>query len=168
MGHTCVKPDTMRKLYLPVGMIGSGKSTWGRAQKGVKIVAGDDVRYMLHGGEYVHDEALEPAVIEMLIRSAQVLLVRGHSVILDECYCGLTREMRAATAAHFKDMAVEIIAVVFPEIDMQDRIEDKKLKGLRGKTVGYWKQVFTEMAKIYEPVDLRAEKWFTKVIQIGA
>lgn len=157
----------MNKLYLPIGMIGTGKSTWARqfiqTNPDTKIVAGDDVRFMLGGGKYKHDEQLEPAVENILFTATEALLNHGYDVILDECYCSLTKAMRKRVVQLFCDH--EIVAVVFPEKDMKDHIEDKVLKGLRGKTVAYWKRVFCEMKAIYEPVCL-AEEQFSGTINI--
>lgn len=154
MGHTCVPTHNKPKLFLPIGMIGTSKSTWARqfilTNSNTKIVAGDDIRFMLGGGKYEHDEWIEPAVLGILFASTQTLLSYSYDVILDECYCSLTKAMRRRVVQLFCDH--EIIAVVFPERDMKDHIEDKVIKGLRGKTVAYWKRVFTEMKAIYEPV----------------
>ena len=156
---------SMSKLYLPIGMIGSGKSTWARQyikeNPDTRIVGGDEIRFMLHGGEYIHDEAVQQAVLTILLDAAARLLEYGYDVILDECYCSLNRAMRARVAKVFD--TAEFIAVVFPERDMQDHIDDKILKGLRGKTVNYWKRVFCEMKEVYEPFT-KTEEYFNEVI----
>jgi predicted kinase len=135
-------------------MIGSGKSTWARqfikSCSDVKIVSGDDIRYMINGGEYYYSQQTEITVRDILYDSAHALLRHCYDIILDECYCSLSREMRQNVRIEFGDY--EVIAVVFPEKEMKDRIEDKVNKGLRGKSVTYWKRVFREMAAIYEPV----------------
>lgn len=160
----------MSKLYLPIGLIGSGKSTWARQyikdHPNPKIVGGDEIRFMLNGGNYVHDESLEPIILEVLFGATQTLLSSGCDVILDECYCSLSREMRARVVTVVSFYATEIIAVVFPECDMQDHIDDKILKGLRGKTVNYWKRVFCEMKEVYEPFNLAEEPYFNRVIEV--
>ena len=156
----------MSKIYLPIGMIGSGKSTWARKfikdNPGVKIVAGDDIRYMLAGGkEYAYDKSLESAIFDVLLETTQTLLCHGYDVILDECYCSLSVGMRQRVALRFAGGGNILIAVVFPEREMKDHIEDKVIKGLRGKTVGYWKRVFCEMEKVYEPFNPETEHYFT-------
>lgn len=160
----------MSKLYLPTGLIGTGKSTWARQfirVDSAKIVAGDNIRYMFAGGkEYVYNESLEPIILDILFETTQTLLSHGYDVILDECYCSLNAEMRKRVAQTFTSINTTIIAVVFPEKDMKDHIDDKILKGLRGKTVGYWKRVFCEMKEIYEPFDPAKEYYFDKVINM--
>lgn len=157
----------MSKLLLPIGMIGSGKSTWARKyikeHPNTKIVGGDEIRYMLNGGEYVHNEAELPVVQKILFSAASRLLLNGYDVILDECYCSLSRDMRRQVSNVL--CMTEFIAVVFPERDMQDHIDDKILKGLRGKTVNYWKRVFCEMKEIYEPFS-RTEEHFNGGIYV--
>lgn len=157
----------MSKIYLPVGLIGTGKSTWARqfilTDPNTKIVAGDDIRFMLNGGEYFHHSRVESAVVDILFTAVEAVLTHGYDVILDECYCSLTQAMRKRVVQLFCDH--EIIAVVFPEKDMKDHIEDKVIKGLRGKTVAYWKRVFCEMKAIYEPV-YPVEELFSGTINV--
>jgi len=159
----------VNKLLLPIGMIGSGKSTWARQyikeNPNTMIVGGDEIRFMLHGGEYLHDEAEQQVVLTILLDAAARLLEYGYDVILDECYCSLNRAMRARIAKVFD--TAEFIAVVFPTRDMQDHIDDKILKGLRGKTVNYWKRVFCEMKEDYE-MFLPAEEYFSSAIYVEA
>lgn len=158
----------MSKLYLPIGMIGSGKSTWARQfikdNPNTRIVGGDEIRFMLNGGDYLHHSSLEPIVLNILLDAVARLLHAGYDVILDECYCSLSRDMRKHVASMF-GADVEIIAVVFPERDMKDHIDDKILKGLRGKTVNYWKRVFCEMKEVYE-MFLPTEEYFSKAIYV--
>ena len=159
----------MSKLLLPIGMIGSGKSTWARQyikdHPNTMIVGGDEVRYMLHGGEYIHNPGMEEAVIDVLRTTAVTMIAWGWDVILDECYCSLSKQMRWDTASRFHG-DTELIAVVFPERDMKDHIDDKIEKGLRGKTVEYWKRVFCEMKEEYE-MFLPTEEYFSDVIFVG-
>lgn len=155
----------MSKLYLPVGLIGTGKSTWARqfieADPDTKIVAGDAIRYMLSGGKnYEYDRSLEPNILDILFENTKILLSRGYDVILDECYCSLSMDMRYHVSWRFS--GADLIAIVFPEKDMQDHIDDKVIKGLRGKTVNYWKRVFCEMKKVYEPFDPETEHYFNR------
>lgn len=159
----------MKKLYLPIGMIGSGKSTWAKQfikdKPNTKIVGGDEIRFMFGGGNYEYSPALEESIHKILYSATRILLADGYDVILDECYCSLNRLLRQDVGAHFIDKAT-LVAVVFPLRDMQDHIEDKIIKGLRGKTVGYWKNVFREMAAIYEPPCLNRERYFDDAIFI--
>ena len=162
----------MSKLYLPIGLIGSGKSTWAKGfiieHPDVKIVAGDDIRRML-SNEYVYDKKSELSIIQILIDSTITLLNAGYDVILDECYCSLNVNLRKAVADSLRLTArVELIAVVFPLRDMKDHIDDKIMKGLRGKTINYWKRVFNEMKKIFQPFDIKSESYFDKKIEVSA
>jgi predicted kinase len=158
------------KVYLPIGLIGSGKSTWAKAfikdddEQNTKIVGGDEIRYMLHGGEYTHEATMENVVRDILISSTRELLSWDYDVILDECYTSLNKKLRAFTAASLPD-DVKLIAVVFPTRDMQDHIDDKIMKGLRGKSVNYWKRVFREMLTEFEPFE-EDEPYFSDVIYI--
>jgi len=104
---------------------------------------------------------LEPYILNILFGTTQTLLSRGYDVILDECYCSLSMEMRKH-AVSFAGVNTVRIAVVFPEKDMKDHIEDKIMKGLRGKTIGYWKHVFCEMKEIYEPFHPEQEHYFDR------
>lgn len=154
------------KLYLPIGIFGSGKSTWAHKQDpNIMIVGGDNIRYMLNAGEYIYNESLEPTIIVMLLDMAETLLCQGHDVILDECYCSLSMRWRYNIALRFHKMA-ELIAVVFPVKDVVHHVKDKMKKGMRGKTPRYWTQVYEEMMEIYEPFDPLREHYFGSVIHV--
>ena len=155
------------KLYLPIGIFGSGKSTWARQQdSNTKIVSGDNIRYMLNGGEYIYNERLEPTIINLLLDMAETLLCQGHDVILDECYCSLSIRWRYNVALRLHYIA-ELVAVVFPEKGMCHHVLDKVKKGLRGKTPEYWTRVYEEMMEIYQPFDPEEEEdYFGSVINV--
>jgi hypothetical protein len=103
--------------------------------------------------------------MDVLHATATAMLSWGWDVILDECYCSLNRRLRWDTASRLHG-DIELIAVVFPERDMKDHIDDKIEKGLRGKTVEYWKRVFCEMKKEYE-MFLPTVEYFSNVMFIG-
>ena len=153
----------MSKLYLPIGIFGSGKSTWAREQN-AKIVGGDNIRYMLSGGKYIFDPVLEHTVLDILYDVTQKLLEHGYDVILDECYCGLTARQRHRVAQAFN--VFHITAVIFPVKGMGHHVLDKVKKGLRGKTPEYWTRVYEEMMEVYEPIDLAKEYYFNGVINV--
>lgn len=156
----------MNKLYLSIGIFGSGKSTWAREQDpNIKIVGGDNIRYMLNAGEYIYYKQLEPTIISILLDMTETLLCQGHDVILDECYCGLTMRWRENVALRFHAMA-DLTAVVFPVKCMVPHVLDKVKKGLRGKTPEYWTRVYQEMIEIYEPFCSEQEKYFNEVIYV--
>lgn len=156
----------MSKLYLPIGIFGSGKSTWARAQDpNIKIVGGDNIRYMLNGGEYIYNKQLEPTIISLLLDMTETLLCQGHDVILDECYCSLRIRWRRNVAERFHTMA-DLVAVDFPEKGMVHHVLDKVKKGLRGKSPEYWTRVYEEMIEIYQPFDIVKEDYFGSVINV--
>ena len=156
----------MNRLYLPIGIFGSGKSTWARAQDpNALIVGGDNIRFMLNAGEYIYYKQLEPTVIAMLMDMTHTLLARNHDVILDECYCSLSMRWRRNVAVRFHNMA-ELVAVVFPEKGMIHHVQDKVKKGLRGKSPEYWTRVYEEMMDVYEPFDPVEEDYFGSVINV--
>lgn len=153
------------KLYLPIGIFGSGKSTWARSQDpNTLIVGGDNIRYMLNGGEYIYNERLELTIYALLLDATQALLSGGYDVILDECYCSLSIEMRQHVALRFPK--ADLVAVVFPEKGMIHHVKDKMKKGMRGKTLDYWIRVYSEMMEIYEPFDAAEEDYFGSVINV--
>ena len=154
------------KLYLPIGIFGSGKSTWARAQDpDIKIVDGDNIRWMLNAGEYIYNKPVEDSVHKILYSATQILLADGYDVILDECYCGLNRMLRNDVACHFADEA-KLIAVVFPVKGMAHHVLDKVKKGLRGKTPEYWTRVYTEMIKEHELLNSEQETYFDDIIYV--
>jgi len=155
----------MSKLYLPIGIFGSGKSTWARSQDpNIQIVSGDNIRWMLNGGEYIYNESIEPVIIDILFDAAKRLLDKGYDVILDECYCSLNIEMRKLVALRFHK--TDLVPVIFPVKDVIHHVQDKVKKDLRGKTPDYWTRVYTEMINVYEPFNPTKEYYFGKPIHV--
>lgn len=78
------------KVILTCGMIGSGKTTWIksfiRENPQFKVISKDDIRRMLHCGEYVYDEKLEGLVESIAQHTLNEALWQGLSVIIDGCH----------------------------------------------------------------------------------
>ena len=137
----------MKKLIILCGMIGSGKTTWARnyikKNPGTLIISKDDIRRMLHGGEYVYDEALEES-IDWTANSFWRELEDDYAVILDDCH------LSKADRNIDRWDATETIIVSFPPKDKQWHVDGRMLNSY-GHSLECWERVYDKMIAVYEP-----------------
>jgi tRNA uridine 5-carbamoylmethylation protein Kti12 len=144
----------MAKIYLTIGLPGSGKSTWSKAfaakNENVLIVNRDKFREMFKG-EYIFDYQYEQPIKEIAEHAVNTFLDCGYDVIIDET--NLSRKMRWSWINCIDDgyFNLEIIAVVFTE---RTNNLEYRMKDSRGFTIDKWLEIIEKMRKIYEePTD---------------
>jgi predicted kinase len=150
-----------RTIYLTIGFLGSGKSTWAKKfaaeHPDTKIVSGDGFRTMLNG-EYKYLVELDDIITSCMLVAGQELLWGGYDVIID---CGnLTRERRNPWLGLVWDN-VKVVAVVFPSLSKEWHIANR-LKNPHGEGKD-WDGIAQGERDAFEPID---EKDFDKVIYI--
>jgi predicted kinase len=102
-------------IYLCVGMIASGKSTFARkrAKEGSIIVNHDDLTEMCHG-EYRYEQGLRECyrrMEEALVREA---LRAGRSALVDRCHLAAESRRRWLDFANWIGLGSSVVAVAFP------------------------------------------------------
>jgi peroxiredoxin/predicted kinase len=107
-----------RRLYVMVGLPGSGKTTYARARlRDAVRVSMDDLRLMLHGGQY--DARYEPFVHEAAKQLLDGLAARanagGFDVVFDAT--NVTRAYRAECVRRARRFGLEPVCV-YCEIDL--------------------------------------------------
>lgn len=144
---------TMPTIFVLVGMIGSGKSTYARrrAAEGALVVCHDDLCRMLHAGCPVgpnssgYEPELRACYREMEEDLARVAIKHGRDVVIDRTH--LTRESRErwtsfARYPRFPSWAQpSVIAVVFPMEDPEVHALRRFTSDARGRTYDQWLQV---------------------------
>ena len=131
----------MTTLYITVGLLGSGKSTWAKKyvkqHPDTKIVCPDSFREMLNGG-YKYLPELDNIITESVFDTAQNLLEGGYSVIID---CGNLQESPDRRGKWKQLEADKRIVVVFPHKDKEWHIKNRLKKP-------HWQEV--DWNKVYE------------------
>lgn len=157
----------MPNLYLTIGLIGSGKSTWAKkmAQENsnVKIICPDKIREMLNG-EYKYEKNLDN-IIDLICKESVLHCIGGNYDVIVDC-CNLTDKRRNVWLClyprYFSDrnisnpitQNVKKIAVIFPNKDRQWHV-DNVVKTEKGKLFDrkYWEDVYDLHKSQYEPVN---------------
>jgi predicted kinase len=144
-------------VYILVGLIGSGKSTWARekAKEDNTIIINKDVIRQMFKGEYFFHKDYEHLVDQMSKACFLKALQKGYNVIIDET--NITKKKRAAYVEAVKehyymiDEPVEFEIVWFPE--KRNNIENR-MKEPRGYTQEQWEAVLRGMKSAFEEPEL--------------
>jgi predicted kinase len=145
----------MKRAYIMVGIVGSGKSTWAKNKvnetedRNICIISLDNIREMLFG-KYIYDKNKEDLVKKVAWGSIQQAFSCGYDVIIDSC--NITKIKRQQWVDFIKlhyGNDIEIIFVVCPE--KENNLENRK-KDLRGYKEEKWKTIIDDMKKDYENV----------------
>lgn len=154
----------MSKLYITIGLIGSGKSTWAKKfaieNPNTKIVSGDDLREMF-AGYYLYDinfESILPTITRQIIVE---LLAAGYDVVLDEC--NLSRSNRELLVTSLN--GIDCTAVVFVPKSKEWHLNNR-YKHLRGYTFEQWDEVFDKHIEIFNRFNEVQENYFDEIIYV--
>jgi predicted kinase len=148
----------MQRVYMTVGVVGSGKSTWAKCKlaslhaSGVEavIINRDAMRTML-SGEYKYDAALEPHIKELTHQQIIHFLNHGYDVIVDETHVNKAKrsDLIDLVRNNFDRSMVAIDAIVFPN---GPECMERRIRDSRGISPEKWREVYLEMMKSYESV----------------
>ncbi|HIJ71131.1 MAG TPA: AAA family ATPase [Planctomycetes bacterium] len=118
----------MRIVYMTIGCIGSGKSTWARNfvkdKPKTKIVSPDAFRKMLNG-EYEYHVEQDDIITESCFDTARHLLDAGYDVIID---CGNLTRASDRRSKWKKLPANKFIAVIMPQKDVEWHVNNRLKK----------------------------------------
>lgn len=135
------------KVYIMIGLIGSGKSSWARMTAGSNFsnirISLDDIRDMIKDG-YIFDLQLEPLVRNMSRAMILTTLENGKNVIVDDC--NLVREHRLELChlikKQFPDVEIQYVWIqAASDVALKRRLADNS----RGQTKFVWQQVLKKM-----------------------
>jgi tRNA uridine 5-carbamoylmethylation protein Kti12 len=141
----------MSKVYIMIGVIGSGKTT--KAKEILKenpdavYICRDDLRYAIGGGSYRFEEELEPVIKSTTRSIIASSLAKGYDVIIDEC--NITKKARRSytTLAREADPFCELIFIYCEDNghNVELRMQDS-----RGTSEKKWEEVYINMTGAFE------------------
>jgi len=143
----------MNTLYVLVGNIGSGKSTFCKhflKEHKEKIVCTcrDSLRYMIGGGDYIFDPDLEPFIVISHLRILEAFMNEGFDIIIDETNISSVYREDYLELAEYYDY--QKIALVFPKLDKETSVSRRLQNdhGDQGREV--WEGVWDKFNNKYE------------------
>lgn len=140
------------RIYVLVGMIASGKSTYcvNAAKEGCIIMNDDAIVNMVHADDYtLYDKKLKVLykTLENTIISLGVSL--GRKVIIDRGL-NISKKARRRLVAIANSFDVECEAIVFPKDTVEVHAQRRFEKGSRGHSYDYWLDVAIAHNKQYD------------------
>ena len=156
----------MPKVQLLVGMIASGKSTYGReqAKQGTVIVNDDLVIQLVHGDYRLYDDSLKLLYKAIEIQLATLALAAGRNVIVDSARSNIHLKGRQRWISLTRSMDIPCEAIIFPKESPEVHAERRVRSDSRGLTYEKWLQVANKHAELYqEPTE---EEGLTRVIYV--
>jgi len=142
----------MQKLYLTVGLPGSGKSTWAKAQSKIDdaiIINRDSYRSMIKGGDYVFDKKYEFLIKDSCYHFVVDSLLSGFDVIVDET--NLTIKKRGEVVSYVRSMVGDPIEIIIVFFDLHSSIcLENRMKDPRGYGKKKWEEIINSMGSSLE------------------
>ncbi len=142
------------KVYVTIGLPGSGKSTWAKniakSDDNIVIINRDGLRSMIRG-EYVFDvryeRLIKEATDDMIMRS----LESGFDVIIDETHIRKDRRQEIIDIVRdfdeYSSCKTEVVYVWFTE---NEKNVENRMKEPRGYDREKWTEVIAGMKKSFE------------------
>lgn len=142
--------ETTQTVWLMIGILGSGKSTWSKTRAATDdiacIVSKDSIREMLHGS-YRFEVSLEFLVSNILYTAITEVLAAGYNLIIDECHITKDNRARVVNQIRRNFPNVKIIGVWCPgKIDNVYR----RMHSPKGQSKATWERVYTNMVTNFQ------------------
>jgi len=152
-------------VYISVGLIGSGKSTWAKAKAQKEphtvIINKDSLRDMIKG-KYIFCKDLEPLIHEWAAYMISIAIQNEYDVIIDEI--NLTKALRRnlIDIAENNSPRPRIVCVWFTE---KNNNVENRLKDNHGDTSkDKWVKIYEHMRSIFEVPQLSER--FDEIIKV--
>lgn len=155
----------MKNLIILVGNIGSGKSTYAKKYQkaGYIVIARDQLRYAIGGGNYVFNKFYEPIIWRTELYLYKKFINTHVNVIVDEV--GLTKEMRKRYIPYAKRNGYKITVIEMPRFCMGESVNRRMMSPHGQPDAKLWNQVWTKFEGMYEEPSLK--EGFDKIKKVG-
>jgi len=156
------------KVYIMIGMIGSGKSSWARMTAGTDFktirVSNDDIRSMIKD-RYTFDLQLEPLVRKMGTGLVVQLLLEDKNIVVDDCHL---------TAKHRQELCAVILGVA-PEAEIfyvwmkcdNGTAHERRLTNLRGRSEFEWREVQKKHLSMFDIPSKDENEYIKEIIEVN-
>jgi tRNA uridine 5-carbamoylmethylation protein Kti12 len=140
----------MRKLFILVGNVASGKTSW--IKKYLKfiekentpvVLSKDAIRTMMGAGEYLWDKSLEGVVHDCFIEMLRLFMFQKIDIICDETNMRKSTRFKLLSLAH--TLGYNSFAVLMPHITMDETIR-RRCQG-EESAWGFSKEIWQEVYK---------------------
>lgn len=144
-----------KTIIIPVGLPGSGKSSWIRAHRkkitaSSVVISGDQLRLMLHMGDYHFSHHDTRYIIDSMYGMTVMMLKKYDVIFLDEYYVADTLFNRAYLKSRLGRYAETITFVAMPK-DLGACIY-RRCTDTRELDTSRWPGVLLKMVKAFEPI----------------
>lgn len=154
----------IKTLYITIGNIGSGKTTWVKdfikGNPNTVVINKDDIRRMLHAGEYIYDEEIETEIHLGLLSFLDQFDSSLKDMIIDET--NMSQKERADFIDYGDEFDYDIVGLVFPKLSREECVS-RRMKNNHGDVPEeVWKEVWDKKNEEYEEPIL--EEGFDEII----
>lgn len=156
------------KVYILIGMIGSGKSSWARMTAGTDFntirVGVDDIRNMIKD-KYTFDFQLEPLVNMMKIGMIREVMLAGKNVVIDDIH--LTKEGRIKLCEMLSGPCKYPVEIIYVWMKCNNkRALKRRLINLRGRDEFEWRQVMLKHEHMFDVPNKSESIYIKEMIEV--
>jgi len=138
-----------KRLILPVGNIGSGKSTFIQPRiKNKVVVSLDGLRYMIGGRKYRFDPELEPYLYKTQAYLLHELMMDEKTIIIDETH--MTRKSRERHIKTAKKHNYKVHVWLFPRLEKEEAVNRRMSNPHDCDNKKIWETVWQRKDNRYE------------------
>jgi len=153
-----------KELIILIGNIGTGKSIYAkRYQKlGYIVIARDQLRYAIGGGNYIFNRFYEPIIWRTELYLYKKFIDTKVNIIVDEV--GINKAMRQRYISYAKKRGYKITAIEMPRFCMGEAVARRMINPHGQPDYKLWCQVWTKFEAQYE--EPSKEEGFKEIIKI--
>lgn len=146
-----------QKVYVLIGLPGSGKSIWTEKKielndsNNIGVVSRDAIRLMINGNyKYIPEQ--QQLITKIMSKSAEEILEEGWDLIIDQT--NISKKIRKEVTDFLRNFKsdLEIWFIQFNRFEIESLVQRRMLGDSRGENEQYHRDVINKMIAKYEPV----------------